>query len=68
MVGDGQQLSITKQVAVVGGGAALAGSQLEYVVRVVNIAAVPAFAVVITDDLDAPDAGPARLRRPRRRR
>ncbi len=57
VVGDGQQLSITKQVAVVGGGAALPGSQLEYVVRVVNIAAVPAFAVVITDDLNVPTPG-----------
>jgi uncharacterized repeat protein (TIGR01451 family) len=59
VVGDGQQLSITKSVSVVGGGAALAGSQLEYVVRVVNIAAVPAFGVVVTDDLDA--ATPGRL-------
>jgi uncharacterized repeat protein (TIGR01451 family) len=57
VVGDGQQLSITKQVAVVGGGAALAGSQLEYVVNVTNIAAVPAYNVVITDDLDAPVSG-----------
>ncbi len=53
VVGDAQQLSITKQVAVVGGGAALPGSQLEYVVTVTNIAAVPAFNVVITDDLAA---------------
>ncbi len=52
VVGDAQQLSITKQVSVVGGGAAIAGAQLEYVVRVVNNAAVPAFYVVITDDLD----------------
>jgi len=57
VVGDGQQLSITKEVVVVGGGAALPGSQLEYLVRVVNIAAVPAFDVVITDDLDAPAPG-----------
>ncbi len=57
VVGDGQQVSITKQVAVVGGGAALPGSVLEYVVRVVNIAAVPAFSVLIRDDLDAPTAG-----------
>jgi len=57
VVGDGQQLSITKQVAVVGGGVALAGSQLEYVVRVVNVAAVPALDVVITDDLDAAGLG-----------
>jgi uncharacterized repeat protein (TIGR01451 family) len=57
VVGDGQQLSISKQVAVVGGGAALAGSQLEYVVSVTNIAAVPAYDVVITDDLDSPISG-----------
>jgi len=49
VVGDGQQLSIEKQVAVVGGGPALAGGQLEYSVRVVNVAAVPAYSVVITD-------------------
>jgi uncharacterized repeat protein (TIGR01451 family) len=53
VVGDAQQLSITKLVAVVGGGAAFPGSQLEYVVTVTNIAAVPAFDVVITDDLAA---------------
>jgi uncharacterized repeat protein (TIGR01451 family) len=57
VVGAGQQLSITKQVVVVGGGAALAGAQLEYVVRVVNIAPVPAISVVITDDLDASQPG-----------
>jgi uncharacterized repeat protein (TIGR01451 family) len=57
VVGDGQQLAITKQVSVVGGGAALAGSELEYVVRVVNNAAVPAFDVVISDDLDVPIPG-----------
>ncbi len=57
VVGDGQQLAITKQVTVVGGGAALAGSELEYLVSVVNIASVPASTVVITDDLDLPVAG-----------
>jgi uncharacterized repeat protein (TIGR01451 family) len=57
VVGDGQQLSITKQVAVVGGGPALAGATLEYVVRAVNIGAVPAYAVAITDDLDAATPG-----------
>ncbi len=57
VVGAGQQLSITKQVAVVGGGAAVPGAQLEYVVRVVNIAAVPAINVVITDDLNASQPG-----------
>lgn len=57
VVGEGQQLSITKQVAVVGGGAAVPGAELEYVVRVVNIAAVPAINVVITDDLNASQPG-----------
>jgi uncharacterized repeat protein (TIGR01451 family) len=57
VVGDGQQLAITKQVTVVGGGPALAGSQVEYVVRVTNIGKVPALDVVLTDDLDAPVAG-----------
>ena len=57
VVGAGQQLSITKQVAVVGGGPAVAGRELEYVVRVTNIAAVPASYVVITDDLDASQTG-----------
>jgi uncharacterized repeat protein (TIGR01451 family) len=57
VVGDVQTLAITKQVTVVGGGPALAGATLEYVVSVVNIGAVPAYDVSITDDLDAPDAG-----------
>jgi uncharacterized repeat protein (TIGR01451 family) len=57
VVGAGQQLAITKQVSVVGGGAALPGSLLEYVVSVVNIAAVPAHNVVIRDDLDATQPG-----------
>ncbi len=57
VVGDQQQLAITKQVAVVGGGAAEAGSTLEYLVTVTNIASVPAYDVVIYDDLDVPDAG-----------
>ena len=52
VVGPGQQLSITKQVAVVGGGPALAGGQLEYLLRVTNISSVPASYVVITDDLN----------------
>ncbi len=57
VVGAGQQLSITKQVAVVGGGPAVPGAALEYVVTVTNIAAVPALYVVITDDLDASQTG-----------
>jgi large repetitive protein len=52
VVGNGQQLSITKQVAVVGGGPATAGGQLEYIVRVTNVSTVPALYVVVTDDLD----------------
>ena len=54
VVGGGQQLSIAKLVSVVGGGAALPGSQLEYTVIVRNIATIPATSVVITDDLAAP--------------
>ena len=57
VVGDGQQLAISKDVIVVGGGPALAGSQLEYVVRVTNIGTVPATDVLLTDDLDLPLAG-----------
>jgi len=56
-VGSGQQLSITKQVSVIGGGAAIPGAQLEYLVRVTNIATVPAINVVITDDLNALQPG-----------
>ena len=57
VVGDVQQLAITKQVAVVGGGIAEAGATVEYLVTVANIASVPAYYVVIYDDLDLPDAG-----------
>src|SRR5262249_31619684 len=57
VVGAGQQLSISKQATVVGGGAAVPGAQLEYVVSVVNNAAVPAVNVVITDDLNASQPG-----------
>ncbi|MFA0791604.1 isopeptide-forming domain-containing fimbrial protein [Microbulbifer echini] len=51
VVGDAQLLSIVKEVAVVGGGAAEAGTQLEYLVTVENIGAVPASDVLIIDDL-----------------
>ena len=57
VVGAGQTLSITKEVSVVGGGPALAGSELEYLVRVTNIGTAPATSVVITDNLDLPDPG-----------
>src|SRR5207249_1518750 len=53
VVGVGQQLSISNQVSVVGGGAPVPGAQLEYLVRVANTGAVPALNVVITDDLNA---------------
>jgi uncharacterized repeat protein (TIGR01451 family) len=53
VVGDAQQLRIAKYVSVVGGGPALAGALLEYVVQVTNIGAVPAYDVVLRDDLDA---------------
>ena len=57
VVGDVQQLAITKQVSVVDGGPALAGATLEYLVTVRNVAAVPAYYVVITDNLDDPNPG-----------
>jgi uncharacterized repeat protein (TIGR01451 family)/fimbrial isopeptide formation D2 family protein len=53
VVGNLQELRITKNVAVVGGGPALAGATLEYVVQATNIGTVPAYQVVIRDDLDA---------------
>ena len=57
VVGNVQQLSITKQVLVVGGGGAEAGGELEYVVRVSNIGGIDATNVVITDNLDSPQPG-----------
>jgi uncharacterized repeat protein (TIGR01451 family) len=57
VVGDGQQLTIDKSVAVVGGGAAVAGATLEYVVNVRNIAGVPAKNVYVSDDLDLDTPG-----------
>ncbi|MDF3031687.1 MAG: conserved repeat domain protein [Moraxellaceae bacterium] len=53
VTGSAQQLSIIKEVSVVGGGAALPGSQLDYVVRITNTGAVPATQVLIADDLAA---------------
>ena len=57
VVGNAQQLAIIKQVAVVGGGPAVAGAELEYLVRVTNISLVPALYVVITDDVAMPVPG-----------
>ena len=55
VVGDVQQVSILKEVSVVDGGTAMAGSTLEYVVTVRNIGTVPAFYVEIQDDLSVPN-------------
>jgi uncharacterized repeat protein (TIGR01451 family) len=51
VVGSAQQLLITKEVFVVGGGETQAGGQLEYLVRVTNTGTIPATHVVLTDDL-----------------
>ena len=54
-------LAITKQVSVVGGGAALPGGQLDYLVHVTNPTNEPpncqASSVVITDDLSSAGSG-----------
>jgi uncharacterized repeat protein (TIGR01451 family) len=57
VVGNLQELRITKSVNVVGGGAALAGGTLEYVVQVTNVGIVPANAVMIRDDIAVPFPG-----------
>lgn len=57
VVGSAQQLSISKSVTVVGGGAAVAGANLEYTVVVTNVGSLPATNVRITDNLDLPVAG-----------
>src|SRR6267142_1364429 len=50
-------IAITKQVSVVGGGAALSGGQFDYLVHVTNVSTNPAASVVITDDLSTAGAG-----------
>jgi len=50
-------LTITKQVSVTSGGAALPGGQLDYLVHVSNVSTNPVSPVVITDDLSAAGAG-----------
>src|SRR6266850_1781498 len=50
-------IAITKQVSVVGGGAAMPGGQLDYLVHVTNVSTNPAPSVVITDDLSSAGAG-----------
>jgi uncharacterized repeat protein (TIGR01451 family) len=54
VVGDAQLLTVTKQVQIVGGGAAEAGGQMEYVIRVTNNGSLPAIRVVISDNLNPP--------------
>jgi uncharacterized repeat protein (TIGR01451 family)/fimbrial isopeptide formation D2 family protein len=51
------QLAITKQVSVVGNGAAMPGGQLDYLVHVTNGSTSPTTQVVITDDLSSAGAG-----------
>src|SRR5262249_46299307 len=50
-------IAITKQVSSVGGGAAMPGGQLDYLVHVTNTSANPLNPVVITDNLNAAGAG-----------
>ena len=57
VVGNLQELRITKSVSVVGGGPALAGAMLEYVVQATNAGTLPAIAVVIRDDIAMPMPG-----------
>ena len=57
VVGIAQALSIANAVSVVGGGAAVPGATLEYIVRVTNVSPVPATNVVITDNLDLSQPG-----------
>jgi uncharacterized repeat protein (TIGR01451 family)/fimbrial isopeptide formation D2 family protein len=53
VVGTAQQLSIVKEVSVVGGGMAQAGGFLDYTVRVTNTGVVPVTALRLRDDLAA---------------
>src|SRR6266849_2932000 len=50
-------VTITKQVTVVGGGPAVPGATLDYLVHVTNTSANPVNPVVITDNLNAAGAG-----------
>ena len=57
VVGNLQEVRITKNVSVVGGGAAPAGATLEYVVQRTNVGTVPAYQVVLRDDIAVPQPG-----------
>src|SRR4029077_4030014 len=50
-------VTLTKQVTVVGGGLAVPGATLDYLVHVTNTSAIPVNPVVITDNLNAPGPG-----------
>ena len=54
VVGAAQLLTVSKQVQIVGGGAAEAGGQMEYVIRVTNIGSLAAVRVRISDNLNPP--------------
>jgi uncharacterized repeat protein (TIGR01451 family)/fimbrial isopeptide formation D2 family protein len=53
VVGTAQQLTLVKEVSVVGGGMALPGGFLDYTVRVTNSGVVPVTALQLRDDLVA---------------
>jgi uncharacterized repeat protein (TIGR01451 family) len=57
VVGNLQELRIAKYVSVIGGGPALAGATLEYVVQVTNVGTLPAYAITIRDDIAMPTPG-----------
>ncbi|HSC15541.1 MAG TPA: choice-of-anchor K domain-containing protein, partial [Gammaproteobacteria bacterium] len=57
VVGNLQEVRITKNVSVVGGGPAVAGATLEYVVQATNVGTLPAIDVVIRDDIAVPQPG-----------
>src|SRR4029079_14054514 len=57
VVGNLQTLKIQKVVAVVGGGPAIAGATLEYNVVVTNVGTIPAYKVLLRDDIAVPQAG-----------
>jgi uncharacterized repeat protein (TIGR01451 family) len=57
VVGAGQQISISEQVSVVGGGAAVPGAQLDYTLTIQNSGPVPVYNLLITDDLNGTQPG-----------
>jgi uncharacterized repeat protein (TIGR01451 family) len=57
VVGNLQEVRITKNVSVVGGGPAIAGAMLEYVVQATNVGTVPVIDVVLRDDIAVPMPG-----------